>query len=177
MASLNKVFLMGNLTRDPEIRYTSGGSAVGNFGLAINRRYRTAGGEDREEVCFVDIEVWGRQAETCGNYLRKGAPALIEGRLRLDQWDDKQTGQKRSRLRVQADRVQFMGAPRGGEFSASGQEQRDGGQQQAPQQPQSSAPPAPEFAPPATQPDADAQMPKFEVPDGGKDQIPDDIPF
>jgi len=112
MASLNKVLLMGNMTRDPDLRYTTGGTAVCSLGLAVNRRFRTAGGEDREETCFVDIDVFGRQAESCKNYLRKGAPAFVEGRLRLDQWDDRQTGQKRSRLRVTAERVEFVGAPR-----------------------------------------------------------------
>lgn len=132
MASLNKVFLLGNLTRDPELRYTTGGSAVCSFGLAVNRRYTTARGEDREEVCFVDIETWGKQAESCNSYLRKGSPALIEGRLRLDQWDDRETGQKRSRHRVSAERVQFIGAPRGefgGGVGAPGP-QDDGSQQQ-----------------------------------------------
>ena len=111
MASLNKVLLMGNLTRDPQLRYTAGGLAVCELGLAMNRRYRTAQGEDREETCFVDIEVWAKQAEACGNNLHKGSPVLVEGRLKLDQWQDKQTGQQRSRLRVRADRVQFLGAP------------------------------------------------------------------
>jgi single-strand DNA-binding protein len=111
MSSLNKVFLMGNLTRDPDVRYTPSGTAVCAIGLAVNRRFTTQGGEDREEVCFVDIEVFGRQAETCGEYLRKGAPILLEGRLRLDQWDDRQTGQRRSRLKVVGERVQFLGAP------------------------------------------------------------------
>ncbi|NOY79521.1 MAG: single-stranded DNA-binding protein, partial [Kiritimatiellaeota bacterium] len=96
MASLNRVFLIGNLTRDPELRYTTGGAAVCNLGLAVNRRYTTSQGEDREEVCFVDIEVWGKQAEICKQYLSKGAPAFVEGRLRYDSWDDRDTGRKRS---------------------------------------------------------------------------------
>ena len=114
MASLNKVFLVGNLTRDPELRRTPGGAAVCNFGLAVNRRYTTARGEDREEVCFVDVEAWGKWAEACKNYLAKGAPVLIEGRLRYDQWEDRETGQKRSRLSVTAERGQFLGAPSSG---------------------------------------------------------------
>ena len=112
MASLNKVLLMGNLTRDPQLRYTTSGLAVCELGLAMNRRYKTAQGEDREETCFVDVEVWAKQAEACGNNLHKGSPVLVEGRLKLDQWEDRQTGQRRSRLRVRADRVQFLGAPR-----------------------------------------------------------------
>lgn len=108
MASLNKVFLMGNLTRNPELRYTSSGSAICEFGLAVNRRYVTDGIQ-KEETCFVDVGAWGRQAETCSRYLQKGAPILIEGRLRMDQWSDKETGKKKTRLRVTAERVQFLG--------------------------------------------------------------------
>lgn len=107
MASLNKVFLIGNLTREPALRFTPGGSAVCEFGLAINRRF-TVNGQDKEETCFVDIVVWGKQAENCNRFLTKGASTFIEGRLQLDQWDDKETGAKRSRLRVIAERVQFM---------------------------------------------------------------------
>lgn len=111
MASLNKVLLMGNLTKNPELRYTPGGSAVTDFGLAINRTY-TSNGEKKEETCFVDINVWGKQAESVSKYLQKGSPAFIEGRLQLDQWEDKETGKARSRLRVVAERVQFLGAPK-----------------------------------------------------------------
>jgi len=113
MASLNKVFLMGNLTKDPELRYTPNGSAVTDFGLAINRTY-TSNGEKKEETCFVDINVWGKQAESTSKYLHKGSPAFIEGRLQLDQWEDKETGRARSRLRVVAERIQFLGSPKGG---------------------------------------------------------------
>ena len=112
MASFNKVLLMGNLTRDPELRYTASGAAVASFGLAVNRKYK-AGDEWKEEVCFVDITVWGRQAETCGEYLKKGSPALIEGRLQMDQWENQQ-GEKRSKLKVRADRVQFLSSGSGG---------------------------------------------------------------
>ena len=112
MASLNKVFLLGNLTRDPDLRYTPSGSAVCEFGLAVSRRF-TANGADQEEVCFVDITVWSKQAENCKQYLAKGSPALIEGRLQFDQWEDRNGGGKRSRLRVLAERVQFVGTPRG----------------------------------------------------------------
>jgi single-strand DNA-binding protein len=111
MAALNKVLLMGNLTKDPELRYTPNGSAVADFGLAINRTYTSASGEKKDDTCFVDINVWGKQAESTSKYLKKGSPAFIEGRLQLDQWEDKETGRARSRLRVVAERVQFLGAP------------------------------------------------------------------
>jgi single-strand DNA-binding protein len=111
MASYNKVLLMGNLTRDPEVRYTPKGTAIANIGLAVNRVWNTESGEQKEEVTFVDVEVWGRQAETAGQYLSKGRPVFIEGRLRLDSWDDKETGQKRNKLKVVAERVQFLGSP------------------------------------------------------------------
>jgi single-strand DNA-binding protein len=117
MPALNKVILLGNLTRDPELRYTPQGTAVCSFGLAVNHRHTMASGEAREETCFVDIDVWGRQAQSCSSYLRKGSPALVDGRLRLDQWDDRETGKRRSRLRVLADRVQFVGPPVGGDFA------------------------------------------------------------
>jgi single-strand DNA-binding protein len=131
MASLNKVLLIGNLTREPELRYTSGGAAVCGFGLAMNRRYSTASGEQREEVCFIDVDVWGKQGESCKNYLRKGAPAFIEGRLRMDTWQDRESGKSRSRLTVTAERVQFLGAPRG-EFGgdSDGPQDQDGYQDQ-----------------------------------------------
>lgn len=106
MANLNRVFLAGNLTRDPEIRYSQTGKAVADLNLAINRKYKTAGGELKEEVCFVGIVAWDRQAEVAGEYLRKGSAILVEGSLRLDQWEA--NGEKRSRLRVVADRIQFL---------------------------------------------------------------------
>lgn len=124
MPSLNKVILLGNLTRDPDLRYTQGGTAICKLGIAVNRRYQTRQGEDQEEVCFVDIDVFGRQAETCKNYLQKGAPALIEGRLRLDQWEDRQTGGRRSRLCVTAENVQFLGSPGQGARFGGGDERR-----------------------------------------------------
>lgn len=114
MASFNKVILVGNLTRDPELRYTPKGTAVAKIGLAVNRVWTTETGEKKEEVTFVDVDVFGRTAENVAQYMRKGRPMLVEGRLRLDQWDDKQTGQKRSRLGVVAETVQFLGSPPGG---------------------------------------------------------------
>src|SRR5207247_6579793 len=113
MASFNKVVLLGNLTRDPELRYTSNGKAIAKFGLAVNRAWTNEAGEKKEEVTFVDVDVFGRTAENVGQYMRKGSLMLVEGRLRLDQWDDKQTGQKRSRLGVVAEIVQFLGRPPG----------------------------------------------------------------
>lgn len=130
MASFNKVILIGNLTRDPEVKYTPSGTAVGDLRLATNRRYRTADGQEHDETCFVGVTVWGRQAETCGEYLKKGAPALVEGRLKYDEWEKE--GQKFSRLSVVAERVQFLGAPRGSEF-------RDGSAAPAAERQQSSA--------------------------------------
>lgn len=119
MASFNKVILMGNLTRDPELRYTPKGTAIAKIGLAVNRVWTNEAGEKKEEVTFVDVDVFGRTAENVGQYMRKGRPILVEGRLKLDQWDDKQTGQKRSRLGVIAETVQFLGsAPGGGEGGA-----------------------------------------------------------
>jgi single-strand DNA-binding protein len=112
MASLNKVFLIGNLTRDPEVRHTPKGTAVGDLSMAINMTYRTAEGAEKEEVCYVDVVVWGRQAETCKDYLTKGAPVFVEGRLQLDQWEGAE-GEKKSRLRVRAERVQFLGRSSG----------------------------------------------------------------
>ena len=119
MASFNKVILMGNLTRDPELRYTPKGTAIAKVGLAVNRVWTNEAGEKKEEVTFVDVDIFGRTAENVGQYMRKGRPMLVEGRLKLDQWDDKQTGQKRSRLGVVAETVQFLGgAPGGGEGGA-----------------------------------------------------------
>ena len=119
MASYNRVLLMGNLTRNPEIRYTPSGTAVADLGLAINENFKNKAGETVEQTCFVDVVVWGRQAETSAEYLQKGSPVFVEGRLQLDQWENQQ-GEKRSKLRVRADRVQFLGSPgKGTEFSAA----------------------------------------------------------
>jgi single-strand DNA-binding protein len=106
MASFNKVILMGNLTRDPELRYTPGGSPVCSLGLAVNRRYRQ-NDEWKEEVCFVDITVWGRQAENCSEYLSKGSGIMLEGRLQQHSWDA-EDGKRRSKLEVVANNIQFL---------------------------------------------------------------------
>ena len=112
MASLNKVFLLGNLTRDPELRYVPSGAPVCTFGIAVNRRFMTQRGEKKDEVCFVRIVVFGKQAESCSQYLGKGRLVFIEGRLQYRSWE--QDGQKRSSMDVVAERVQFLGAPRSG---------------------------------------------------------------
>jgi len=121
---------MGNLTRDPEVRYTPKGNAVTDLGLAVNRSYTLDSGERREEVTFVDITVWGRQAELAGQYLHKGRPVFIEGRLQLDSWDDKNTGEKRSKLRVVCDNMRFIGNrgdSQGGDPAGPAKD-RDGGE-------------------------------------------------
>lgn len=115
MPSFNKVILAGNLTRDPELRYTPKGTAVVQLGLAINRHWKDESGNDKEEVTFVDVNAFGRLAEVISQYLKKGRPILIEGRLKLDQWDDRQTNQKRSRLTVVLESFQFLDSGGGGD--------------------------------------------------------------
>ena len=144
MASFNKVILVGNLTRDPELRYTPKGLAIAKVGLAVNRVWTNEAGEKKEEVTFVDVDIFGRTAENLAQYMRKGSPILIEGRLRLDQWDDKQTGQKRSKLGVVGEVVQFLssgnrGAESGGEAGSAPAAPRS--------RPSASAAPAPESEP------------------------------
>src|SRR5204862_511830 len=122
MASFNKVILLGNLTRDPEVRYTPKGSAVCDLGVAVNRVYTTDSGEKREEATFVDVTFWGRTAEVAGEYLKIGRPIFIEGRLQLDSWEDKPSGQKRSKLKVIGETMQLLGSPRGGGAANGGDE-------------------------------------------------------
>ncbi|MGQ9605921.1 MAG: single-stranded DNA-binding protein [Thermogutta sp.] len=119
MASYNRVILLGNLTRDPEVRYTPQGTAVCDVGIAVNERRKNAAGEWIDEVVYVDVTLWGRTAEVAGEYLTKGSPLLIEGRLRLDTWES-QDGQKRSRLRVVGDRMQMLGSRGSGEGATGG---------------------------------------------------------
>src|ERR1041384_6403447 len=114
MPALNKVLLMGNLTRDPELRVTPKGTPICQFSLAINRTFKMESGETREEVIYVDIEAWGKQGETIAKYCTKGRPLYVEGRLRLDQWEDKNTKEKRSRMKVVLEQFQFLGDGRGG---------------------------------------------------------------
>jgi single-strand DNA-binding protein len=113
MASLNRVLLIGNLTRAPELRYTPSGTAVSDLRLAVNRNYTTQGGEKREETCFLTVVVWGKQAEASTQYLDKGSPLLVEGRLQTRDWETKD-GQRRNVVEVVAERVQFLGRPRAG---------------------------------------------------------------
>ena len=156
MANLNKVMLMGNLTRDPEVRYTPKGTAVAEVGLAINRYFTAENGEKREETTFVDVTLWGRQAEIAGEYLKKGRPVFIEGRLQLDTWDDKQSGQKRSKLKVVGEGLQLIGAKPG---TGGGP---DTGESSGPPPAQRRRESAPPPKPAAADPDLDAE---------------DDIPF
>lgn len=114
MASLNKVMLIGNLTRDPEVRYTPKGTAVCDIAIAINRISTSDSGEKREEVTYVDITLWTKLAELAGQYLKKGRSVYIEGRLQLDSWDDKTTGKKQYKMRVIGESMQFLGGPRDG---------------------------------------------------------------
>src|ERR1700682_5091053 len=133
MASFNKVILLGNLTRDPEIRDTPKGSAVCDLGLAVNRQYTLESGEKREEVTYVDVVLWARLAEIAGEYLKKGRPVFIEGRLQLDTWDDKQSGQKRSKLRVIGETMQLLGSrPSGAEAGEGERPPRSGAKGSAP---------------------------------------------
>jgi single-strand DNA-binding protein len=112
MAQLNKVMLIGNLTRDPEVRFTPKGSAVADIGIATNRTWRTESGEEKEEVCYVNVVVWGKQAESAGKYLKKGRPVFVEGRLQFESWE--KNGEKRSTLKVHCERLQFLGSAGGG---------------------------------------------------------------
>lgn len=120
-ANFNKVILAGNLTRDPELRYTPQGTAIAKIGLAINRRYTGQDGQTKDETTFVDVDAFGKQAEVIGQYLKKGRPVLIEGRLKLDQWDDKTTGKPRSRLGVILESFQFIDSKAAGAEGAPAQ--------------------------------------------------------
>jgi single-strand DNA-binding protein len=150
MASFNKVILLGNLTRDPEVRYTPKGTAVTELGMAVNRVYTAENGEKREETTFVDVTLWGRTAEIAGEYLKKGRPVFIEGRLQLDTWDDKTSGQKRSKLKVVGEGLQLIGSRPGGGGGGGG----GGGDEESSNAPRSSKPAAPPKAAPSA-PDDD----------------------
>ena len=173
MANLNKVFLMGNLTRDPELRYTPQGTAVGEFGLAINRQWKGPNGEKKEEVCFVDCQAWARGAEIISEYCKKGSSLFVEGRLKLDSWEGKD-GQKRSRMRVVVENFQFLGAPAG--RRAPGEGGPAGGQSR----PQPSRGPSraaePEDGPPSEAGSPD-ELPPDAAPGGGSFKVNDEIPF
>jgi single-strand DNA-binding protein len=154
MANFNKVILIGNLTRDPELRYTPKGTAIAEIGLAINRKWKSETGEAKEEVTFVDVAAFGRTAEVIGQYLKKGRPIMIEGRLKLDQWDDKTTGAKRSKLRVVCESFEFLDSGNRGE-----------GEGTAPSAPRAARPAA--AAAPASAPESGDSEPPHD----------DDVPF
>ena len=156
MASFNRVILAGNLTRDPELRYTPKGTAVARLGLAVNRTWKTETGETREEVTFVDVDAFGRQAEVISQYMRKGRPLLLEGRLKLDQWEDKNTHQKQSKLRVVLEQFTFIDSRGAGSEGA------------APDAPRPAARPAAAAAPAA----APAATPEPEAPPVEDDDVP-----
>ena len=163
MAYLNKVLLIGNLTRDPELRVTPKGTAVCQFGLAVNRQYKDESGATRDETAFIDIEAWGKQGELVSKYLQKGSPAFVEGRLRFDSWEDKQSGQKRNKLKVVLENVQFLS--RGGGAAATG-----AGSGEAPATTAGGdEPPAEPVSPPARA----AARP----PGPGPQKVEDDVPF
>ena len=159
MANVNKVILIGNLTRDPELRYTPSGTAVIDLGMAMNRRYKGRDGEMKEDTCFVDLQAWARSAEVISEYCHKGDPLYVEGRLQLDSWEGRD-GQKRSKLRVVVENFQLLGGRRGaGGAGGGGQQQR------------SSAPPPQQRQQPPPEPDAPPP------PADGGFQVDDDIPF
>jgi single-strand DNA-binding protein len=155
MASFNRVILAGNLTRDPELRYTPKGTAVSRITLAVNRTYQTETGERKEEVAFIDVDVWGRQAETIAQYMRKGRPLLVEGRLKLDTWEDKNTHQKQSKLKVVLESFAFIDSRSGGAEGSGG------------------APEAPRPRPAQ----ASAPAPAADAPNDGPPPEEDDVPF
>lgn len=158
MASFNKVILLGNVTRDPELKYTPKGTAVAQIGLAVNRVYSNDQGEKVEEVTFIDVELFGRTAEIANEYLRKGRPVMFEGRLKLDSWDDKQTGQKRSKLKVIGETMQLLGGRDGGGGGGGG-----GGDEY--RESRSSAPPPRRpNTPPQKAQDPDLDQPEDDIP-------------
>jgi len=187
MASFNRVLLLGNLTRDPQLKYLPSQMAVVEFGVACNRKFRTAAGEDREEVTFVDVSAFGKQAEVLNQYMTKGKPIFIEGRLKFDSWEDKQGGGKRSKLTVVVENFQFIGSRDnagggGGGGNYEGQEgdgggggaQGGGGYRQQQRPPQRGPAPA-QGRPPQN---AAPQRPAPEAPYGEEQQFKeDDIPF
>jgi single-strand DNA-binding protein len=158
MAYLNKVLLIGNLTRDPELRVTPKGTAVCQFGLAVNRQYKDESGATHDETAFIDIEAWGKQGELVSKYLQKGSPAFIEGRLRFDSWEDKQSGQKRNKLKVVMENVQFLSRRSDGESAGGGGNGETSGA-------------AREATP------ADAAVPPARTAAGNSGRVEDDVPF
>lgn len=178
MANYNKVILVGNLTRDPQLKYLPSQMAVAEFGLAVNHKYKTKNGEDREEVLFIDVSAFGKQAEIINQYCTKGRPLLVEGRLKYDTWEDKQGGGKRSKHSVVIDNFQLLGGRDGaaaaggggGGQSAGGYDEGDGAPQPRPSMNRGPARPAPQSQAPT--------RPAPEQPFGDEQQFKeDDIPF
>ncbi len=159
MDNLNKVMLIGNLTRDPELRVTPKGTAICTFSLAVNRKFRDESGADREEVTYVDIEAWGKAGENISKYCTKGRPLFVEGRLRLDQWEDKNTKEKRSRMKVVCENFQFLGSGSGGGGGRGGEGGEGGENRYSSPAPRSAAKPAA----PAAQPE--------------QENLDEDVPF
>jgi single-strand DNA-binding protein len=170
MASVNKVILIGNLTRDPELRYTPKGSGLCEIGLAVNRKYRLESGEQKEEVTFLDVTFWGKQAETIAKWMKKGRPLYVEGRLQTDSWDDKATGQKRYKTRIVAEEFQFLGEGGGGGGDRAPRGAEDQHHDDDHGAPARSAPPAQRQA-------AQSQPAKHNDEDGPIGMDEDDIPF
>lgn len=175
MASFNKVILIGNLTRDPQVKYTTGGTAVTEIGLAVNRRWLDKQSNQwKDETTFVDVTLWGRTAEIAGEYLAKGRPVLIEGRLQLDTWDDRESGQKRSKLRVVGENMTMLGSRNEGAGGGGG----SGGGGSGGSRPQSNAP---RSSNPGSSPEGEFQdsagdfSPGFDDRGGGAQE--DDVPF
>jgi len=156
MANLNKVMLIGNLTRDPELRVTPKGTAICTFSLAVNRKFRDESGADREEVTYVDIEAWGKAGENISKYCTKGRPLFVEGRLRLDQWEDKNTKEKRSRMKVVCENFQFLNS--GGGARTEGAQGGEGGEGRMAGPPRAARPAAP-------------------APGGQQENLDEDVPF
>tara|TARA_R110002050_G_scaffold74068_2_gene159061 strand:+ start:870 stop:1355 length:486 start_codon:yes stop_codon:yes gene_type:complete len=161
MANLNRVLLIGNLTRDPELRVTPKGTAICQFGLAVNRSYKDDSGSTKEETTFIDIEAWGRQGEVISKYCTKGRPLFVEGRLKLDQWEDKATGQKRSRMRVVLENFQFLGGRGDGDAPGSGPSDSADSYERGPAPSRNTPPPRSAAPRPAAEPD----------------NLDDDVPF
>ena len=155
MANLNKVMLIGNLTRDPELRVTPKGTAICTFSIAVNRKFKDDSGGEREEVTYVDIEAWGKSGENISKYVTKGRPLFVEGRLRLDQWEDKTTKEKRSRMKVVLENFQFLGGGRGEGGPGGG----EGGEAPRSFAPRSNAGAAPKPSAPAPQENLDEDVP------------------
>ena len=176
MASLNKVFLLGNLTREPDLRAFPNGQSVCDLRLAVSRRF-TSNGQEQEETCFVDVVVWGKAANNCRQYLSKGSQVMVEGRLQLDTWEDRNGGGQRSRLRVVAENIQFMSRRRDdGDASAAGQYNQNSNYQNSSPEPRAGYQSAPyQSAPPRRMDAPPMPSPDFGSANGG---IPeDDIPF